>query len=155
MFRHSFSCIATIKLLQHSCWFQIVLLNACFWNAFGNPKKIACENGVTRTTNKNNVRHMKRWSAGSSTFPCLTNSSTESRAEMNCQLAKKHPEATARVVRKCKKCDKNLHSFYLLREHKSKEYGAQRSSSAQKFDMTQLMGDADDNSLKEELETCK
>ena len=42
-----------------------------------------------------------------------------------------------------------------MREHKRKEDGAQRVSGAQNVDVTQLMGDVDDNSLKEELETCK
>ena len=54
-----------------------------------------------------------------------------------------------------KKIDKDFHSFYLLREHKRKEHGAQRGSSAQNADVTQRMGDVDDNGLKENLETCK
>ena len=48
--------------------------------------------------------------------------------------------------------EKDLHSFYLLREHKRKEHGAQRSSDAQTVDVTQLTRDVD-NSLKKELET--
>ena len=74
---------------------------------------------------------------------------------MKCHLAKKHSKATARVICKCKKSDKNFYSFHFLQEHKLKEYGAHRGSRARKFDMTQLVGDSDDNSLKEELETCK
>ena len=35
-----------------------------------------------------------------------------------------------------------------------KEHGAQRGSAAQSVDVKHLMGDVDDNSLKEELETC-
>ena len=42
-----------------------------------------------------------------------------------------------------------------MREHKRKEHGAQRGSGAQSVDVAQLMGDVYDNSLKEELETCK
>ena len=74
---------------------------------------------------------------------------------MNYHIAMKHSKATARVVRKCKICDKDFHSFYNLREHNRNEYGAQRISGVQNVDLAHVMGDADDNSLKEELETCK
>ena len=69
--------------------------------------------------------------------------------------AKKNFKATAGVVHKCKICDKNFHSFYNLREHKRKENGAQRGSGARNVDNTQLVGVVDENSLKEELKTCK
>ena len=70
-------------------------------------------------------------------------------------IAKKHSNATARVVHKCKLCDKDFHSFYILREHKRKEHGAQSGSGAESVDVAQLMGYVDDNCLKEELGTCK
>ena len=54
-----------------------------------------------------------------------------------------------------KKFDKDFHSFYFLREHKRKEHGAQRGSSAQNVEVTQLIGAVGNNSLKEELEACK
>ena len=57
-------------------------------------------------------------------------------------------KATAKCFRKCKICDKNLHKFYLLREYKRKEHGVQRGSRAKIVDVTQLMGDVDDSSLK-------
>ena len=69
--------------------------------------------------------------------------------------AKKHSKANARVVHELKLCNKNFHSFYLLRQHKRKEHGARRGSIAHTVDVTQLMGDVDDNRLKDELETCK
>ena len=74
---------------------------------------------------------------------------------MNNHIAKKNSKATARVVHERKISDKGFHSFHLLREHGRMEHGAQRGSSAQNIDVTQLMGDVDDSSLKEELETCK
>ena len=54
-----------------------------------------------------------------------------------------------------KVCYKDNHSFYLLREHKWEELGEQIGPGAQNVDLTQLTGDVDDNSQKEELETCK
>ena len=70
-------------------------------------------------------------------------------------MVKKHSKATPRVVHKCKLCDKVIHSFYLMREDRWKEHGAQRGSEAQNVYVTQLTGDVDDNSLKGELETFK
>ena len=74
---------------------------------------------------------------------------------MNYHIAKEHSNATARVGRKCKLCDEDFHRFYKVREHKRKEHGAQRGSRDQNVDVAHVMGDVDDNSLKEELETCK
>ena len=45
---------------------------------------------------------------------------------MNYHNAKKHSNATGRVGRRCKLCDKDFHRFYKMREHKRKEHGAQR-----------------------------
>ena len=70
-------------------------------------------------------------------------------------IAKKHSEATARIVHKCKRFDKDFHSFFNFPEHKQKEHGAQRGSVAQSSNVGQLMGDNDGNGMKEELETCK
>ena len=74
---------------------------------------------------------------------------------MKYQNAKKRTKATAWVVRKYKPNGKNFRKFYLLWEHRRREHGAQRGAGAQNVDNTQLMGDVDDNSLKEKPETCK
>ena len=73
---------------------------------------------------------------------------------MNYHIAKKHSKATARVLHGCKICDKDFHSFCIFREQKRKKHGTQRGSGAQNVDVTQLVGDVNGNSLKEELETC-
>ena len=41
-----------------------------------------------------------------------------------------------------------------MREHKGKDHGAQKGSGAQNADITQILGDVVDKSLKEKLETC-
>ena len=74
---------------------------------------------------------------------------------MNNQIAKKHSKTIVRVVHYCKICVKDFHSFYSLGALKQKKWGAQRGSRVQNVDVTQLMGDVDDKSLKEELERCK
>ena len=116
-------------------------------------EKLNWENCGTETTRLNLARDNKRCFAGSLTYSSRTNFSTKSRAETNYHIAKKHSKATARVVQECKICGKNFHSFYNLPEHKRNEHGAQRSSGAQNLDVAHVMGDVDDNSLKEELET--
>ena len=73
------------------------------------------------------------------------------RAELNYHIAVKHSKATSRFVHKNKVYDKDFHSFYLLR----KEHGAQIGSRAEDAYVAQLIRDVDDNSLKEELESCK
>ena len=45
-------------------------------------------------------------------------------------FAKKHSRASPRAVHKCRVCDEDFHSFYLLREYKRKEHGAQRGPGA-------------------------
>ena len=74
---------------------------------------------------------------------------------MKYHIAKKHSKATARIVHECKGCHKDFHSFHLMREHKREEHGAERSSGAQNANVTQLLRDIDDHSLKEDLETCE
>ena len=72
---------------------------------------------------------------------------------MKNRIAKKQSKVSAMVFLKCKICDKEFHSFFLMREPKGKEHGAQRGSRAHSVDALQLMGDVDDKSLKQELET--
>ena len=67
----------------------------------------------------------------------------------------KHYTETARVVHEFETCDKDFHSFCLMREHKRNENGAQRGSGAQNVDTTQLMRDGNDNSFEKEVESCK
>ena len=83
------------------------------------------------------------------------NFSTKFPAEMNSNNAKKYSKATACVVQKCQICDQDFQSFFLFRDHKWKEHGAQRGSAAQSADVAKNMGYSDQKSLKEELKTCK
>ena len=63
---------------------------------------------------------------------------------MNYHIARKHSKTTSGVVHKCRICHKTFHSFYLFREHKRKEHGAQTGSNAQIVNFPQLMGDVVD-----------
>ena len=99
--------------------------------------------------------HKKNCSAGTlfcTQYPIFL---TKNENDLDYHIAKKHSKATARVVHRRKICNTDFHSFYLLRGHKRKELGAQRSSEAQFVHVVQVMGDVDDSSSKEKLETCK
>ena len=79
-------------------------------SGLNRKEKVICENCRTQTTKRNTVRYKTRCSAGS--LPChsCTNFSTKFRAETKYLIAKKHHKATARIVQKCKICDKEFHS---------------------------------------------
>ena len=115
------------------------------------------EKGGTRITKLFLARYKKICVTGTLYCTQCTDFFTQSRAEMNYhyRISKKHPKATARVVHECKICDRDFHGFYNLREHKRKDQGAQRGSAARNIDVTQLVENVDDISLKEDLETCK
>ena len=154
--RHYFFCNATVNLLQFDVRFRLI----CYILNFDRPghdrnEKVTSENCRTHRTKTNIVRHKTRCSAGTLTFASCITVSTTSRAERKYHKAKKQSKATARIVHKFKTCEKDFHIIDLLREHKRMEYGGQRSPGAQNVDVTQLMGDDNDKSPKEELETYK
>ena len=74
-------------------------------------EKVTFENGGTQITKPNSPRHEKSCSAGTLYCTQCTNFSTNSRAEMNNHIDKKHFKATTRVVHKCKICDLDFHNF--------------------------------------------
>ena len=117
-------------------------------------ENVTCATRVTKTT-KPLLAHVKKsLSARTSTCPTCTNFSTKSRAKNNRYNVNKHSKAFTSIVHICKIREKIFNSFYLLRKRKRNEHGAQRGSSAQTVYDTQLIGDVDYDSLKEELETC-
>ena len=151
-----FTCSATVKLLYFFCYFQTELLYTLFdMPGLNRKEKVLWENCGTQTAKLNLNRHKKRCSSETLISPSCTQFSTKSRAEKSYHFVKKRSKSTVRFVRKRKFCDKDIHRFYLLREHIRNEHGAQRISTAQIVYVTQLNGAVDDNSLKEDLETCK
>ena len=113
--------------------------------------KVFCENYVTQFTKRKIVRHKIKCSTGSLTYPSCTKFSTKSRAEMNYQISKNHSNAHVRVVHEFKNVTKFFTPFTVCEN----DHDAERSSEAQNVDVAHVMGDTDDNSLKEEKETCK
>ena len=56
---------------------------------------------------------------------------------------------------KCKLCHEEFPGFYALRQHKNTQHGTQIGFGASNINVEDLVGDVDDQSLREESESCK
>ena len=83
------------------------------------------------------------------------NFSTKSRDDLNYHIAKKHSVPKPSITFKCKLCHAEFTGFYALRQHKNNQHGAEIGFGANNFDVEDLVGDVNDQSLGEELESCK
>ena len=83
------------------------------------------------------------------------NFSTKSRDDLNYHIAKQHSAAGPSKTYKCKLCHAEFTGFYALREHKNTQHGTQFGFGASNFDVEDIVGDVDDQSLKEELQSCR
>ena len=114
-------------------------------------EKITCE----QVTRNNIVRHKKRCSAGTLFCTQCPNFSTKSRDDLNYHIAKKHSVPRSSIIYKCKLCHAEFPGFYALRQHKNTQHGTQIGFVASNIDVEDIVGDVDDQSLREELESCK
>ena len=119
------------------------------------PKKITCENFGTQTTRNIIVRHRKGCSAA--TFNCTQcpDFSTLSHDDLNYHIAKQHSVAGPSKTYKCKLCQAEYPGFYALRQHKNTQHGTQIGFGASNIDVEDIVGDVDDQSLREELQSCR
>ena len=70
-------------------------------------------------------------------------------------LPKKHSVPRPPITYKCKLCQAEFPSFYTLRRLKNTQHGTQIGFGARNIDVEDIVGDVDDQSLREELEACK
>ena len=87
--------------------------------------------------------------------PKCPNFSTKSRDDLNYHIAKQHGAAGPSITYKCKLCYAEFPGFYALRQHKSFQHGTQIGFGASNIDVEDIVGDVDDQSLKEELQSCR
>ena len=118
-------------------------------------KKITCENCGTQTTRNNIVRHKKRCSAGTLYCTQRPNFSKLSQDDLKNHVAKKHSVPRPSKTYKCKLCHAEFPGFYALRQHKNTQHGTQNGFGVSNCDVEDLVGDVDDQSLREELEIGK
>ena len=118
-------------------------------------QKITCEHCGTQVTRNNIVRRKKRCSSGRLYCPKCLNFFTKSRDDLNYHIAKKHIVPRPSKTYKCKLCHAEFPGFYALRQHKNSQHGTQIGFGASNIDVEDIVGDVEDQSLREELESCK
>ena len=117
--------------------------------------KYSCENCGTLVTKKNLSRHKSHCSDGTLYCPKCPNFSTKSRDELNYHIAKQHTAAVPSKTYKCKLCHAEFPGFCALRQHKNTQHGTQIGFGASNNNVEDIVGDVDDQNLREELESCK
>ena len=117
--------------------------------------KYSCENCGTLVTKKNLSRRKSRCSDGTLYCPKCPNFSTKSRDDLNYHIANQHSAAGPSKTYKCKLCYAEFPGFYALRQHKNTQHGTQIGLGARNIDVEDIVGDVDNQSLREELQSCR
>ena len=123
--------------------------------SFNRNKRVTCDNCGVQITKHNLARHRKSCSAGTLYCPKCPNFFTKSRDDLNYHIAKKHSVPRPSITYKCKLCYAEFFGFYALRQHKNTQHGTQIGFGVSNFNVEDISGDVDDQSLREELEPCK
>ena len=157
--RYKFFAIISVALPQSSCKncyvnFQNILF-VTKMPALDRNVKYSCENCGTLVTKKNLSRHKSRVSDGTLFCPKCPNFSTLSQNDLNYHIAKQHSAAGPSKTYKCTLCHAEFPGFYVLRQHKNTQHGTQIGFGASNIDVEDIMGDVDDQSLREELQSCR
>ena len=115
----------------------------------------SCENCGTLVTKKHLSRHKKSCSAGTLYCTQCPNFSTLSQDDLIYHSAKQHSAAGPSKTYKCKLCYAEIPGFYALRQHNNTQHGTQIGFGASNIDVEDIVGDVDDQSLREELQSCR
>ena len=118
-------------------------------------EKVTCENCGTSVTKTNLSRHKKRCNGGALYCPKCPNFSTKSREDLIYHIAKKHSVPRPSITYECKLCHAEFPGFYALRQHKNTEHRTQIGFGANNIDVEDIVGAVGDQSLREEMESCK
>ena len=118
-------------------------------------EKVACEHCGTQVTINNIVRHERRCSAGTLNCSQCPNSSTLSQDNLIYHIAKQHSVAGPSKTYKCKLCHAEFSGFYALSQHKDTQHGTQIGFGTSNIDEEDIVGDVDDQNLREKLQSCR
>ena len=118
-------------------------------------EKFNCESCGTQTTKLNLARDKKRCFAQSFHCSQCPNFFTNSKNDLNCHIARKHSVPRPSETYNCKQCHAEIPRFYALRQHKNTQHGPKLGIGASNNDVEDIVVDVDDQSLIEELESCK
>ena len=111
--------------------------------------KVTCENCGTSVTKQKITRHKSRCSGGTLYCSKCPNFFTKSREKLKYHIAKQHSVAGPSKVYKCKLCHAEFPGFYALHQHKCTQHGTQIGFGASNIDVEDIVGDVDDQSLRE------
>ena len=117
--------------------------------------KYSCEKCGTFVTKKKLSRQKSRSSGGTLYCTQCPNFSTKSRDDLNYHTAKQHCEAGPSKTYKCNLCHADFPGFFALRQHKNTQHGTQIGFGASNIDVEDIVGDVDDQILREELQSCR
>ena len=117
--------------------------------------KVTCGNCGISVMKYHLSRHKSRCSGGTLYCTQCPNFSSKSRDDLKYHIAKQHSAAGPSITYKCKLCYSEFPGFYVLRQHKSIQSGTQIGFGASNIDVEDIVGDGDDESLREELQSCK
>ena len=118
-------------------------------------EKVTCENCGVQITKPNLARHKKSCSAGTLYCTQCPNFFTKSRDDLNYHIAKQHSAAGPSKTYKCNLSHGEFPGFYALRQHKNTQHGKQIGFGASNINVEDIMGDVDDQNLREELKSCR
>ena len=117
--------------------------------------KVTCGDCGISVTKKHLSRNKLSCSGGKLYCPKCPNFSTKSGNDLNYHIAKKHSVTRPSITYKCKLCHAEFIGFYALRQHKNTQHGTQIGFGANNIDVEDIVGAVDDQSLREELKSCK
>ena len=117
--------------------------------------KVTCENCGTLVTKENLSRHNLRCSGGALYCPKCPNFFTKSIDGLIYHIAKQHSPAGLSKTYKNKLCHAEFPGFYALRQHKNTQHGTQLGLGVTNIDVEDIVGDVDDQDLREELQSCR
>ena len=117
--------------------------------------KVTCEICGVQITKPNHARHKKNCSAGTLYCTQCRNFSTKSCGDLNYHIVKQHSTPRPSITYKCKLCHVEFRGYYALLQHKNAQHGTKIGFEASNIIVEDIVGDVDDQSLREELESCK
>ena len=115
---------------------------------------VTCENCGDQITQLNLARRKSRCSGGTLYCTQCPNFFTKSREDLNYHIAEQHSAAGFSITYKCKLCHAEFPGFYAIRQHKNIQHGTQIGFGASNNVVKDIGGDVDDQSLREELQSC-
>ena len=155
-FGHHFICIAIVKSLQSSRFFQTILSNYYYWKVWVNPKR---KNFMWKLWYPN---YKKQYCTSQEEMFCwyivlysLYQFLHKIPKDLNYHIAKKNSAPNLDVTFKCKLCYRKFPGFYALRQHRNTQHGMQIGSRTRDVNLEHIVGNVEDHSLREELRSCQ